>query len=86
MRMLGFGSSLLDLAVFREAQAGRRVVMDFNRNPAPVPGDASFSLDRLDADVAAHLRSAGAARGLPGPPRPPARCTGGRWRWHPRPC
>ena len=41
-RMLDFGSSLLDLAVFRETQAGRKVFMDFNRNPLPVPGDAEF--------------------------------------------
>ena len=34
-RMLDFGSSLFDLAVFRERQAGRRVFMDFNRNPEP---------------------------------------------------
>ena len=47
-RMLDFGSSLVDLAIFRETQGGRRVFMDFNRNPAPVPGDAPFSLDRLD--------------------------------------
>ena len=37
-RMLDFGSSLLDLAVFRETQAGRKVFMDFNRNPLAVPG------------------------------------------------
>ena len=47
-RMLDFGSSLVDLAIFRETQAGRSVFMDFNRNPQPVPGDATFSLDRLD--------------------------------------
>lgn len=54
-RLLDFGSSLFDLAVFREKQAGRTVLMDFNRNPDPVPGDAPFSLDRLDADVRAYL-------------------------------
>ena len=54
-RMLDFGSSLVDLAIFRETQAGRTVLMDFNRNPEPVPGDAPFSLDRLDADVRAYL-------------------------------
>src|ERR1700722_10426079 len=54
-RMLDFGSSLVDLAIFRESQAGRTVSMDFNRNPEPVPGDAPFSLDRLDADVRAYL-------------------------------
>jgi succinate dehydrogenase/fumarate reductase flavoprotein subunit len=54
-RMLDFGSSLVDLAIFRETQAGRTVLMDFNRNPEPVPGDAPFSLDRLDPDVRAYL-------------------------------
>ncbi len=54
-RMLDFGSSLVDLAIFRETQAGRTVLMDFNRNPEAVPGDAPLSLDRLDGDVRAYL-------------------------------
>ena len=36
-RMLDFGSSLFDLAVFRERQAGAGCYMDFNRNPRPFP-------------------------------------------------
>jgi succinate dehydrogenase / fumarate reductase flavoprotein subunit len=59
-RMLDFGSSLFDLAVFRERQAGRKVFMDFNRNPMAVPGDAGFDLSRLDPDVAAYLAKSGA--------------------------
>jgi succinate dehydrogenase / fumarate reductase, flavoprotein subunit len=59
-RMLNFGSSLFDLAVFREMQAGRQVFMDFNRNPLPVPGDAGFDLSRLDPDVLAYLEKSGA--------------------------
>lgn len=59
-RMLDFGSSLFDLAVFREMQAGRKVFMDFNRNPLAVPGDAEFDLARLDPDVAAYLEKSGA--------------------------
>lgn len=59
-RMLDFGSSLFDLAVFREMQAGRKVFMDFNRNPLPVQGDAAFDLSRLDPDVAAYLDKSGA--------------------------
>jgi succinate dehydrogenase/fumarate reductase flavoprotein subunit len=59
-RMLDFGSSLIDLAVFRETRAGRKVFMDFNRNPLPVPGDSDFSLDRLDEDVRAYLTNGGA--------------------------
>jgi succinate dehydrogenase/fumarate reductase flavoprotein subunit len=59
-RMLDFGSSLFDLAVYRETQAGRKIFMDFNRNPLPVPGDAEFSLDRLDDDVRTYLANGGA--------------------------
>ncbi|SHH20070.1 FAD-dependent oxidoreductase [Marivita hallyeonensis] len=62
-RMLDFQSSLIDLAIFREGQAGRRVFMDFNRNPLAI--DRDFSLDRLDDDVASYLRSAGANQVLP---------------------
>jgi len=64
-RMLDFGSSLVDLAIFRETRMGRKVLMDFNRNPEPVPGDVPFSLDRLDADVRAYLDNNGALLGLP---------------------
>ncbi len=59
-RMLDFGSSLFDLAVFREMQSGRKVYMDFNRNPLPVPGDQVFDLNRLDADVHTYLEKSGA--------------------------
>ncbi len=61
-RMLDFGSSLVDLAIARETAQGRRVFMDFNRNPLPVPGDLPFHLDRLDADVRAYLGKAGAGQ------------------------
>lgn len=64
-RMLDFASSLVDLAIFRETQSGRRVFMDFNRNPLPVPGDRPFSLARLDPDVSTYLRNAGAVQALP---------------------
>lgn len=64
-RMLDFGSSLVDLAIFRESAAGRRVFMDFNRNPLAVPGDLPFSLDRLDADVSSYIENAGAMTELP---------------------
>ena len=64
-RMLAFGSSLLDLAVFRETQAGRKVFLDFNRNPLPIPGDQEFSLERLDDDVRAYLTSSGALLAQP---------------------
>ncbi|WP_380054004.1 FAD-binding protein [Falsihalocynthiibacter sp. SS001] len=64
-RMLDFGSSLVDLAIYREGQKGRKVFMDFNRNPLPVPDDQPFSLDRLDDDVATYLGTAGAGQEMP---------------------
>jgi succinate dehydrogenase/fumarate reductase flavoprotein subunit len=64
-RMLNFESSLVDLAIFKEGQNGRRVFMDFNRNLLPVPGDQDFSLDRLDEDVRTYLSSAGVHHDLP---------------------
>ncbi|PDT30011.1 oxidoreductase [Rhizobium sp. L9] len=64
-RMLDFGSSLVDLAIYRETAAGRRVFMDFNRNPLPVPGDLPFSLERLDEDVRLYLGKAGADQEMP---------------------
>ncbi len=64
-RMLDFGSSLVDLAIWREGRAGRRVFMDFNRNPLPVPGDRPFDLRQLDEDARAYLGTAGAIQGLP---------------------
>jgi succinate dehydrogenase / fumarate reductase, flavoprotein subunit len=64
-RMLDFGSSLIDLAIHREGVAGRKVFMDFNRNPLPVAGDLPFALDRLDDDVRAYLGRAGAHHAQP---------------------
>ncbi|MBD1206415.1 MAG: FAD-binding protein [Rhodobacteraceae bacterium] len=64
-RMLDFGSSLVDLAIARETAAGRRVFMDFNRNPLAVAGDRAFDLDRLDPDVRGYLGTAGATQALP---------------------
>lgn len=64
-RMLDFGSSLVDLAIYRETAAGRRVFMDFNRNPLPVPGDLPFDLERLDDDVKSYLGNAAATQDLP---------------------
>ena len=62
-RMLGFGSSLVDLAIYREHAAGRRTFMDFNRNLLPV--DEPFALDRLDYDVRQYLTNAGATQKSP---------------------
>lgn len=64
-RMLDFKSSLLDLAVYRESQFGRRVFMDFNRNPLPIPDDQPFCLSLLDDDVRTYLGNAGASQSQP---------------------
>lgn len=64
-RMLDFQSSLIDLAIVREGQKGRRVFMDFSRNPLPVPGSQPFSLASLDDDVRRYLNSAGASQETP---------------------
>ena len=64
-RMLAHGSSLVDLAIFRETLAGRKVFMDFNRNPEGAPGDAPFSLDDLDSDARTYLENNGALRATP---------------------
>jgi succinate dehydrogenase / fumarate reductase flavoprotein subunit len=56
-RMLDFGSSLVDLAIYNESRAGRTVYMDFNRNPLPVPGDEPFAIGNLDEDVYHYLRN-----------------------------
>ncbi|MBP7003291.1 FAD-binding protein [Amaricoccus sp.] len=64
-RMLDFGSSLVDLAIIRETAAGRRVLMDFNRNPLPAGDGAAFDLANLDDDVRAYLGAAGAGQATP---------------------
>ena len=64
-RMLDYGSSLLDLAVFREQQAGRKVYLDFLRNPEPVNDGEVFSLDDLDPDVREYLENNEALQELP---------------------
>lgn len=64
-RMLDYGSSLFDLAVFIEQQAGRKVYLDFLRNPEPVNAGETFSLEDLDPDVRAYLENNEALLDLP---------------------
>jgi succinate dehydrogenase/fumarate reductase flavoprotein subunit len=64
-RTVDYGSSLVDLAIHRETRAGRKVWLDFTRNPLPVPGDSPFDLGRLDADARAYLENNGALQALP---------------------
>jgi len=64
-RMLDYGSSLFDLAVYLEKQAGRKVYLDFLRNPEPVNEGERFSLDDLDPDVRSYLENNEALDDLP---------------------
>jgi succinate dehydrogenase/fumarate reductase flavoprotein subunit len=64
-RTLDYGSSLVDLAIYRQTRQGHTVWLDFRRNPLPVPGDLPFSLDRLDPDVRAYMENAQALQETP---------------------
>jgi len=64
-RMLDYGSSLFDLAVYLECKAGRKVYLDFLRNPEPVNDGEEFSLEDLDPDVRAYLENNEALYDLP---------------------
>ncbi len=59
------GSSLVDLAVHAEFLAGRRVFMDFTRNPVATGGLEPFSLDNLPDEAARYLEKSGANQALP---------------------
>ncbi|MBI4882122.1 MAG: FAD-binding protein [Planctomycetes bacterium] len=65
-KIAGFGSSLIDLLVYRETgERGRRVFLDFTANPAGKEGWAAFSLDLLDAEAAAYLARSRATQARP---------------------
>ncbi len=56
-----FGSSLIDILVFREtAKEGRRVFLDFTRNPSGAGVLDDFSLDQLGPEALAYLERSGA--------------------------
>jgi succinate dehydrogenase / fumarate reductase flavoprotein subunit len=64
-RMLGFGSSLVDLAIHVESRAGRTVHLDFTRNPQPGADGKAFALDDLEPDARAYLANNEALQELP---------------------
>lgn len=64
-RTLDYGSSLFDLAVYMEQKAGRKVYLDFLRNPEPINEGEEFSLDDLDPDVREYLENNEALFELP---------------------
>jgi len=65
-RILNQQSSLIDVLVYYETQVlGRRVFMDFTRNPIPGPGKEPFDLEAMDAEAINYLRRNGALQPTP---------------------
>ncbi len=64
-RIAGHGSSLIDILVFNETQRGRRVFLDFRRNPVAQGNMQQFSLEDLEPEAAEYLKRAGALQALP---------------------
>ncbi len=58
------GSSVIDLLVGREAAKGRRVFLDFTRNPS-LPGGEPFAFDALGTEARSYLERSGACFGTP---------------------
>ena len=58
-------SSLIDLLVTQETQNGRRVFLDFRRNPLGTASMQPFSIDELEPEAMNYLTAAGATQALP---------------------
>lgn len=59
------GSSLVDLAVRAELDKGRRVFMDFTKNPTPGKGKAPFDLNDVGEVAGTYLKRSGATHATP---------------------
>lgn len=55
------GSSIIDILVYQESMKGRRVFLDFRRNP----GNGEIDYDGLSREARNYLKSAGACFGTP---------------------
>jgi succinate dehydrogenase/fumarate reductase flavoprotein subunit len=65
-RIADHGSSLIDLLVHRELDGrGRRVFLDFTRNPSDPAGSEVFSIGRLAPEAQQYLRKSGAVQDTP---------------------
>ena len=63
---IGYGSSLVDIAVYNERRSGRRVYMDFRRNMSDAEtsrGSLDFAL--LEDEAYTYLKNSGGLSGLP---------------------
>lgn len=65
-KVRNYGSSLIDILVYRErVHKGRRVFLDYTRNPEPVEAGAAFSLDCLSQEAYHYLERSGALQKKP---------------------
>jgi succinate dehydrogenase/fumarate reductase flavoprotein subunit len=64
-RLAPGGSSRVDLAVMRENGQGRRVFLDYSRNPAPGAGGKPFSFADLSEEARTYLQRSGAVQSTP---------------------
>ncbi|MHC4165986.1 MAG: FAD-binding protein, partial [Planctomycetota bacterium] len=64
-RIENLQSSLVDILVFNETQKGRRVYMDFLRNPIANGSMDEFDIDALEPEAKEYLQKAGALQGTP---------------------
>ncbi len=64
-RLQGFGSSLVDIAVYEERNQGRKVYLDLSRNPVAGEGMNEFSLSELAEEARTYLERSGATAATP---------------------
>jgi len=65
-KVRGYGSSLIDILVYQETvMKGRRVFLDFMRNPSGSGTLEDFSFDLLDKEASTYLEKSGALFGTP---------------------
>ncbi len=65
-RVVGLGSSLIDVLVFRETvRLGRRVFLDFLKNPTDPTGRETFEVDGLPQEPREYLRNSDATQATP---------------------
>lgn len=64
-RIANLRSSLIDVLVWNENRMGRRVFMDFRRNPVGKAGMSRFRIGYLEPEARDYLEAAGALQKLP---------------------
>ncbi|MGD1041695.1 MAG: FAD-binding protein [Sedimentisphaerales bacterium] len=64
-RIANYQSSLIDVLVFNETQKGRRVFMDFLKNPIGTKSMKKFELNDLEEEALVYLQKTGAMQNAP---------------------